>query len=56
MTGALDLLEIAIENRFDSLWLVFNKALALREMGDLAGAIACWEGLAQATACRGLTR
>ena len=43
---SLALLEIAIEHGFESLWLVFNKALALRQMGDLAGAIASWEGLA----------
>lgn len=42
---SLAMLEIAIGHGFDSLWLIFNKALALREMGDLTGAIACWEGL-----------
>ncbi|WP_156783646.1 hypothetical protein ACLM44_07990 [Synechococcus sp. W2B2] len=43
---SLDLLETAIEHGFDSLWLVHNKALALRQMGDLAGAIAVWSDLA----------
>ncbi|WP_415408762.1 hypothetical protein ACLM45_08360 [Synechococcus sp. A10-1-5-9] len=42
---SLDLLETAIAHGFDSLWLVHNKALALRQMGDLAGAIAVWSAL-----------
>ena len=43
---SLVLLEQAIAHGFDSCWIVNNKALALRQMGDLSGAIAAWSELA----------
>ena len=43
---SLVLLEQAMAHGFDSCWIVNNKALALRQMGDLSGAIAAWSELA----------
>ena len=52
---SLALLEQAIEHGYPSLWLAHHKALALRQMGDLAGAIGVWSELVEVEGMPGFT-
>ena len=52
---SLALLEQAIEHGCSSLWFVHHKALALRQMGDLAGAIGVWSELVDVEGMPGFT-
>ena len=52
---SLALLEQAIEHGYPSLWLGHHKALALRQMGDLAGAIGVWSELVDVEGMPGFT-
>ena len=55
MELSLALLEQAIEHGYPSLWLAYHKALALRQMGDLAGAIGVWSELVDVEGMPGFT-